>query len=84
MGTQERVSKILSACGVCSRRAAEALFAGSSIYPEPVAAEKALAVRSTAGTKRCRTDRSRRAAEAFPYARFRADFFAPRPLLVDI
>ena len=25
MGTQERVSKILSACGVCSRRAAEAL-----------------------------------------------------------
>ncbi len=26
MGTQERVSKILSACGVCSRRAAEALI----------------------------------------------------------
>ena len=39
MGTQERVSKILSACGVCSRRAAEALIEAGRDRDKGVRAE---------------------------------------------
>ena len=39
MGTQERVSKILSACGVCSRRAAEALIEAGRVRVNGVQAE---------------------------------------------
>ena len=39
MGTQERVSKILSACGVCSRRAAEALIEAGRVRVNGVRAE---------------------------------------------